>query len=142
MFPMFLSTLNSCTFASYGDVELEQELSSLALRAIAKFKFPKMALSYEADSEGRYYFINEVGHREIAVLVAWMKVFWLEYQLSKERHYENLYADKDVKAFSSGNLISSITKTYNELYIVAEKTEQEYGRINKDGKPSLGDINE
>ena len=88
-----------------------------------------------------YFFKNEVGMREIIVLVAWMKVYWLEYQLSRERNFENLYADKDVKAFSSGNLIQSIEKAYTTMRLAARKDEEDYYRINADGRPALGDIN-
>lgn len=154
LYPLFLSSLNSCTLASYTDQELQDELDILAKRAIAKFKFPKIDLSYEYNDsiiddtkpvverqKAGYYFINEVGMREIVVIVAWMKVYWLEYQLSREKNYENLYADKDVKAFSSGNLISSIEKAYSTMRTAARKDEEDYYRINADGKPAIGDIN-
>ena len=55
-----------------------------------------------------------------------MKVYWLEYQLSRERNFENLYADKDVKAFSSGNLIQSIEKAYTTMRLAARKDEEDY----------------
>jgi hypothetical protein len=75
------------------------------------------------------------------VIVSWMKVYWIEYQYSKERNYENLYADKDVKAFSSGNLLQSIDKAYNSFWTFARKDEEDYYRVNSKGKPALGDIN-
>ena len=141
--------------ASYTDQELQNELDMLAKRAIARFKFPKVSLAYAYDADivntnlpvversaKGYYFTNDgVGYREYDVIVAWMKVYWLEYQLSKERNYENLYADKDVKAFSSGNLISAIEKAYNTMMQVARKTEEDYGRVRTDGRPAIGDVN-
>ena len=154
LFPLFLSSLSSCTLASYTDQELQNELDILAKRSIARFKFPKISLKYAYDSEiadmnlpvverstKGYYFIEEIGYREIEVILAWMKVYWLEYQLSKERNYENLYADKDVKAFSSGNLISAIEKAYNTMMATARKVEEDYGRVAADGKPAIGDVN-
>lgn len=154
LYPLFLSTLHSCTLASYTDQELQDELDHFAQRAIARFKFPKVSLEYSYDNtieddslpivERRakgYYFLNPVGYREIEVILAWMKVYWLEYQLSKERNYENLYADKDVKAFSSGNLISSIVKAYDAMMFTARKTEEDYSRVRKNGTPAIGDVN-
>ena len=154
LYPLFLSTLSSCTLASFTDQELQDELDHLALRAIAKFKFPKVDLSFGYDNEVEdtslsdverkskgYYFINNVGIKEIRVILSWMKVYWLEYQLSKERNYENLYADKDVKAFSSGNLINSIEKAYNTFTTAARKDEEDYSRVNADGRPAIGDVN-
>lgn len=154
LYPLFLSSLSSCTLASYTDQELQNELDVLAKRAIARFKFPKVSLTYHYDnsiadmtlpvverSTKGYHFVEEVGYREIEVILCWMKVYWLEYQLSKERNYENLYADKDVKAFSSGNLISAIEKAYNAMVTNARKAEEDYGRVKVNGKPAIGDVN-
>lgn len=148
LYPLFLRTVSSCTYVSLTDAELENELSGLARRAIARFKFPKISLNYgfdtTMDEEGipfGYYFEEDPSMLELNVILAWMKVYWLEYQLSKERNYENVYADKNVTAFSSGNLISSMEKAYNALRTEARKCEEDYGRINKNGKPAIGDIN-
>ena len=148
LYPLFLRTVSSCTYVSLSDADLENELSGLARRAIARFKFPKVGLNYEfdpsLDTEGiakGYYFVEEPSMLELNVILAWMKVYWLEFQLSKERNYENVYADKNVTAFSSGNLISSMEKAYNALRAEARKCEEDYGRVNKFGKPAIGDIN-
>lgn len=148
LYPLFLKTVSSCTYVSFTDAELENELSGLARRAIARFKFPKVSLEYEfdpeLDAEGMvkgYYFVEEPRMLEMNVILAWMKVYWLEFQLSKERNYENVYADKNVTAFSSGNLISSMEKAYSTLRDEARKCEEDYGRISLDGKPAIGNIN-
>lgn len=148
LFPLFLKTVSSCTYTTFTDSELEDELSGLARRAIARFKFPKISLEYafdeELDAEGNpkgYYFIAEPRMFELNVILAWMKVYWLEYQLSKEHNYENIYADKNVTAFSSGNLISAIEKAYSTLRTEARKCEEDYERVSLEGKPAIGNIN-
>lgn len=141
LFPLFLSTLSSCTFASYEDGDLEQALGQLAARAISIFRFPRVSLEYIANESGEIEFIHDVTMAEIEVIVSWMKVMWIELQLSKERNYENLYADKDVKAFSSGNLISSITKALESFTSLARKKEEFYYRSNQ-GVPTIGEVNE
>ena len=154
LYPLFLSSLSSCTLASYTDQELQNELDILVKRSSARFKFPKVSLNYAYDdaiadmslpvverSTKGYYFTEQVGYKEFEVILAWMKVYWLEYQLSKERNYENLYADKDVKAFSSGNLISAIEKAYNTMTLTARKVEEDYGRVSANGRPAIGDVN-
>ena len=140
LFPLFLSTLSSCTLASYTDEELEQALNQFAVRAIARFRFPRVSLAYTIDNDGQGSFINEITMSEMEVILCWMKVLWLEYQLSKERNYENLYADKDVKAFSSGNLIASIVKALDTFTAQARKIEEFYYRSNN-GAPTIGDVN-
>lgn len=148
LFPLFLKTVSSCTYTTFTDAELENELSGLARRAIARFKFPKISLEYafdeELDIEGNpkgYYFVAEPRMFELNVILAWMKVYWLEYQLSKEHNYENVYADKNVTAFSSGNLISAIEKAYSTLRTEARKCEEDYERVSLEGKPAIGNIN-
>jgi hypothetical protein len=117
-----------------------QSLNQLAMRAIALFRFPRISLEYVIDDNGEGSFVNNVTMNELEVILAWMKVLWIEYQLSKERNYENLYADKDVKAFSSGNLISSITKGYTTFMDTARKKEEFYYRSDN-GIPTIGDVN-
>ena len=167
LYPYFLSSLSSCTLVSYTDEELEQELALLAQKAIARFKFPKVPLTYdfyrpvpevsmnpafgdrfqieikhdESYVDGWYFTEEGVTMKEILVIIAWMKYYWVEYQASKERNYENLYADKDVKAFSSGNLLQSIDKMFMDLMFAARKTEEDYSRVNKNGRPAVGDVN-
>lgn len=140
LFPLFLSTLSSCTLASYADEELEQALNEFAVRAIARFRFPRIDLAYTIDENGKGSFVNNITMSELEVILCWMKVLWLEYQLSKERNYENLYADKDVKAFSSGNLIASIVKALDTFTTQARKIEEFYYRSNN-GIPTIGDVN-
>ena len=143
MFPLFLSSLSSCTLASYTDEELNSELNNFAIRSIARFRFPRVSLLWDTNENGINFFIDEnVSIKEVDVIVAWMKVFWLEYQLSKERNYENLYADKDVKAFSSGNLITSITKALTEMTLQARKAEEFYYRADNDGNATIGEVND
>ena len=140
LFPLFLSTLSSCTLASYTNEELEQALNEFAVRAIARFRFPRIDLAYTINENGEGSFVNNITMSELEVILCWMKVLWLEYQLSKERNYENLYADKDVKAFSSGNLIASIVKALEAFTTQARKTEEFYYR-SYNGTPTIGDVN-
>ena len=140
LFPLFLSTLSSCTFASYTDEELEQALNYFVIRSIAMFRFPRIKLDYIINDQNEGEFVNDITIFELEVIAAWMKVMWLEYQLSKERNYENLYADKDVKAFSSGNLIASIVKALDTFTSLARKKEEFYYRSDN-GVPTIGDVN-
>lgn len=77
LYPLFLRSLSSCTYASFTDQEIEDELSGLARRAIARFKFPKVNLAYDfdesVDEEGvvrGYYFVEEPGMLELNVILA------------------------------------------------------------------------
>ena len=52
LFPLFLSTLSSCTLASDTDEELRDELNNMAMRAIARFSFQRVQLDYIFDEDG------------------------------------------------------------------------------------------
>lgn len=141
LYPLFLDSVSSCTYANCTDEDLQGQLDNLTLKAIARFKFPKISLKYAKDDNG-YYWSEEVPTmREYLVLLGYMKMYWVEYQLSRERIYKNSYVDKNVTAWSPAALISSIEKAYTALRADARKVEEDYSRINKDGKPAIGDIN-
>lgn len=153
LFPIFLSTISSCTFASFEEEELESELNYFAIRAINSFRFPKVSLSYSYTEEEatieestfvfkRYQFDNNVGDKELHIIVNWMIVYWRESQLSKERNYENIYFDKDIKGFSAASLLSNIEKAYNTALNFAMEEEKRYYSVNAVGMPTIGDIND
>lgn len=148
-YPLFLAGINSCTYSSLADIDLQDNLDDLGRKAVARFKFPKVSLDFAYDITEEngvpkgYYFMagDQVTDKELLVIAEWMRVFWLEYQLGKEQHYETSYADKDVKAFSGSSIISSIERALSGAISFARKTEEDYYRVNKDGKPALGDVN-
>ena len=140
LYPLFLTTLSSCTLTQYTDAELEHELGNFARRAIARFMFPRISLQYTQDEANNYMFVHDVTDKELEFIVAYMNVLWLEYQLQKERHYENVYVDKDVKAFSSGSLITAITKALESHNLRARKIEEHYYR-SENGQSTLEDLN-
>ena len=89
LFPLFLSSLSSCTLAAYSDEELNSELNNFAIRAIARFRFPRVSLEWDTGADNVNSFVsNQITHKEIDVIIAWMKVLWLEYQLSKTMNYK------------------------------------------------------
>ena len=71
LFPLVLSTLSSCTFASYTDEELMQSLNQLAMRAISIFRFPRISLEYVIDEAGEGSFVNEITMNELEVVLSW-----------------------------------------------------------------------
>lgn len=116
-----LNTLSSSTLSGMSDFEIDETLALLMFRAIADFRFPQIALTYNKEVNSnlgtqKYYFTNDITQKEINVLLALMKKYWLEQQLDSERNFEMLYYDKDVRTFSRGILCSNLrrdTKTQN-----------------------------
>ena len=96
LFPQFLQAKDSCTLSSLSNIEIQYELNNLALRAIADFKFPKISLLYDYDETINpetevaygYYFLEIITQKEINVILARMKQYWIEYQVSQERMFQ------------------------------------------------------
>ena len=143
LYNLFLSSISSYTLAQLTDEEVQAELFNLAVRAIAKFKFPKVPLTYTLnETDYQYYFDNEIGFRELEVLLSHMKVAWIEFQISKEERLTNQYYDSNVRTFSMGNIIAQLNRMYENFYSAAKQAEYNYSRVSAAGKPRIGDINE
>lgn len=145
LYNQFLSSISSYTLSQLSDDDIKAELFNLAERAIAAFKFPKVSLTYseqEDDYGGlSHYFDNNVTQKELNVLIAHMKVYWIEFQISKEERLQTLYYDDNVRTFSTANMLAQLNRMYENFVKIAEKAEYNYSRIAADGRPRVGDIN-
>lgn len=142
LYSQFLSSISSYTLTQLSDSEIQAELFNFAVRAIATFKFPKVALTYTFnDTDDKYYFDNNVTQRELNVILAHMKVTWIEYVISKEERFQNQYYDDSVRTFSAGNLLAQLNRMYENFVEKAKFEEYNYSRVNALGKPRLGDFN-
>jgi len=146
-YPQVLATMKSSTIAAMTDAQIESFLNDLVIRAIAAFRFPKVSLAYEAIDESGdgnivYTFTNPstVTQREINVLLALVKMYWLEQQKDDEELFETLYYDRDVKTFSRGNMMKSLKDNYELAKKNAKTAQYDYSRIAADGSSGLGDI--
>jgi len=84
LFPQFLQSLDSCTISEYSNFEIQNQISMLAIKAIADFKFPKVSLEYSFDDTinaataiafGYYFTDDKISQREYNVIVARMKQY-------------------------------------------------------------------
>lgn len=85
LFPHILATIRGERYLVMTEAQINEELVNLIKRAIATFKFPNVSLAYDKEAQAdieeepqpdRYYFnSDEVGYREIDILVAWTKAF-------------------------------------------------------------------
>lgn len=142
LYNQFLSSISSYTLSQLSDDEIQAELFNLIQRAIGAFKFPKVSFAYSLNnSDYQYYFQDNVTQRELSVLLAWMKVYWVEFQISKEELLQVQYYDDNLRTFSTANLLAQLNRMYENFVNAAEKIEYDYSRIASDGKPRIGDIN-
>lgn len=151
LYPQFLQSVDSYTLSDFTNFEIQNQLSYLVIRALNDFKFPRVSLKYDLDetlneetmeSYGYYFTSEEVGQREFNVILARMKQYWVEFQISQERLFANAYYDKDIRLHSPGNTMDKLIKMFNTFRSMADRAEFDYGRVSEEGTPTLGDINE
>lgn len=156
------ATIRGSYYGVITQDELDDELFNIAKRAINTFKFPRVKLDYKvfyavrdenddnvlnevpADTEDAIphgYFINQVTDKEIEVILAWRKVYWIERFLSNSDDFENSYTDSTIKTFSRANLVQQNLSRYNQFLAQAHEIETRYSRVSATGAASLGDIN-
>lgn len=151
LFPQFLQSVDSCTLSDFTNFEIQNQLNYLVIRAVNDFKFPKTSLAYNFDENineeteeafGYYFIEDEVGQKEFNVVLARMKQYWIEFQISQERLFANAYYDRDIRLHSPGNTIDKLIKMYTTFKTSADIAEFNYGRVSVTGEAVLGDINE
>lgn len=151
LFPQFLDGIESCTLSDLTTYQIQSELENLVIRAVADFMFPQYSLAYTLDETqnpetgvmyGYYFDSDDVGQREFNVILARMKQYWIEFQLSQERMFENAYYDKDIRLHSPGYTIEKLIKMYTTFKATADKAEFNYNRVTLTGDSGIGEVND
>ena len=151
LYPQFLQSVDSYTLSEFTNFEIQNQLSYLVIRALNDFKFPKVSLDYDFDALeneetmepfGFYFTSDEVKQKEFNVILARMKQYWVEFQISQERLFANAYYDRDIRLHSPGNTMDKLIKMFITFRDMADRAEFNYGRISEIGEPAIGDINE
>lgn len=161
LYPSFRATIRGEYYGVISQDDIDEECFHLAERAIAAFKFPKISTEYETfyavrNEEGELqevdpqeypeailhgYFVNDLNYAEIEILIAWMKVYWCENQISNADNFDEIYTDVNIKTYSRANAVDKNMKLMAEYRDYARELENRYSRVNEVKKPSMGDIN-
>lgn len=161
LYPPFRAIIRGTYYSVITQDFIDEECYNLALRAISAFKFPKISTEYntfyairnedgslqevDATVEGAIphgRFVNNLSYAEIEVLIAWMKVYWCENQISNADNFDDMYTDANIKTYSRANAVDKNMKLMAEYRNYARDIENRYSRINNARQPSMGDINE
>lgn len=161
LYPPFRATIRGEYYGVITEEQLDEECFFLAQRAVATFKFPKISTEYKTfyavrnkdneieevniedcpDAVQHAYFENDLTYAEIEILIAWMKVYWCENQISNADNFEDIYTDANIKTYSRANAVDKNMKLMAEYRSYAQELETRYSRVNNDKKPTMGDIN-
>ena len=160
LYPAFRATIRGEYYGTISRDAIDEECYYLAQRAVNAFKFPKISTEYttiyairisddqleEVDENNENaiphaYFTHKLTSAEIDVLVAWMKVYWCENQISNADNFEELYTDANIKTFSRANAVDKNLKLLETYRKYAREMESTYSRVTSTRKASLGEIN-
>lgn len=161
LYPPFRATIRGEYYGVITEEQLDEECFFLAQRAVAAFKFPKISTEYKTfyavrnedneieevdiedypDAVKHAYFVNDLTYAEIEILIAWMKVYWCENQISNADNFEDIYTDANIKTYSRANAVDKNMKLMAEYRSYAQELETRYSRVNNNRKPTMGDIN-
>lgn len=162
LYPSFRATIRGEYYGIISEDDIDEECFHLAERAIATFKFPKVSTDYETfyairtedntleevdledypEAIQHGVFLNDLTYAEIEVLIAWMKVYWCENQISNADNFEDMYTDANIKTYSRANAVDKNLKLLAEYRKYARDLETRYSRVTSARKPSLGEIND
>ena len=81
-------------------------------------------------------------YNEIEIILAWMKVYWAENQISDADNFLDIYTDSNIKTFSRANALDKYIKFATSAKAQAKELENRYSRVTGSGTPALGEINE
>lgn len=150
IFPVFLDSIRDCTYVNMDEIDLSEVLNSIVKSSIEDFLFPKCSLEYAID-ESRdpldgdiygYYFLDETfSEAELKVIISFMKVHWMEAQITWDNNFKNPFFDKDIKGYSPANMLTAMYKTLETFRKKAEKERFNYNRITKDNRIAWGTVN-
>ena len=164
LYPSFRATIRGEYYGIVTIDDIDEECYNIAKRAIAAFKFPRISTQYvtyyairsedpdenntleevDEDTEGAIphaYFVNNLSYAELEVILAWMKFYWCEEQISNADNFEDIYTDSNIKTYSRANAVAQNLKMMQYYRQTAQELETRYSRVNGLGKPSMGDIN-
>lgn len=87
------------------------------------------------------YFNETLTDAEIEIIVAWMKVYWCENQISNADNFEDMYTDANIKTYSRANVVDKNLKLFSTYRDYARDLENRYSRVTSTRKSSIGGIN-
>ena len=163
LYPVFRATIRGEYYGVISQDNMDEECYFLAKRAINTFKFPKIPTDYTTiyairvddssleevdETDDRFesaiphaYFNHQLGDAEIEIIIAWMKVYWCENQISNADNFEDMYTDVNIKTFSRANAVDKNLKLFDTYRKYARDLENRYSRVTTERKSSIGDIN-
>ena len=126
VYDAFLGKILDDEWEYWEESELKEDWKSLLNGALPQFKFPRVSLETQINSQtNEEEFISDLNNEEIQILATYMKCEWLNRTILTWENVKPLYEERD---FSQANLIDK----FNQMLVAetkrAEKLEAKYYR--------------
>lgn len=113
IYKMFLSQVTDDVMLELRDYEVEEDLDSMLLSAIPKFRYPKVDLTINKDGG----FDEDLSPEETAILAELMVLEWMDRQIYNIRLTEAHYTSSDAKTLNTATQM----RVLNETRLAKEK---------------------
>lgn len=130
VYDSFLSKIVDYSYSNLTDDELEEQLESLLINAIPKFRRCKQDLSDRDMNVKEFNF--DLTDEEREVIAALMTVEYLKPRIITTDLMKMQLSDKDFKLYSQANQIKELMGMYKEMKAEAQKLINDYTYYNAD----------
>lgn len=129
VYDAFLSKMLDDEWGNWEEEDMQEDWRSILMGAIPQFKFPRVSLDIEIDSEtNTEKFVDELTNDEIQILATYMKCEWLNRTILTWENVKPLYEERD---FSQANLLNQFKQKLEQELKNAGKLEAKYYRAIK-----------
>jgi hypothetical protein len=126
VYDAFLGKLLEDEWALWDEEDMKEDWKNILKGAIPQFKFPRVSLDIEIDSESEEeVFSGNLDNEEVQILATYMKCEWLNRTILTWENVKPLYEERD---FSQANLIDKFRSMLEAEKKNAEKLEAKYYR--------------
>ena len=129
VYDAFLSKMLDDEWGNWEEEDMQEDWRSILMGAIPQFKFPRVSLDIEVDSEtNTEKFVDDLTNDEIQILATYMKCEWLNRTILTWENVKPLYEERD---FSQANLLDKFKQELAQEIKNAGKLEAKYYRAIK-----------
>ena len=126
IYDAFLGKMLDDEWGYWEEEDIKEDWKTLLKAALPWFKFPRVSLEIETDSEtGEESFVDDLSNEEIQILATYMKCEWLNRTILTWENVKPLYEERD---FSQANLLDKFNQMLEKEKKNAARLEAVYYR--------------
>ena len=126
VYDAFLGKMLDDEWGYWEEADIKEDLKSLLNAALPWFKFPRVSLDIQTNSNtGEETFVDNLNNEEIQIIATYMKCEWLNRTILTWENVKPLYEERD---FSQANLLDKFNQMLEKEKKNAARQEAVYYR--------------